>query len=193
MKQLVTTYSLEMLSRDELRPCLPPALELAVHPVVRPSPELSRFFYTAVGGDYYWIDRLSWTYSQWLDYLGRPGVETWIGSHAGVPVGYFELERQAEDTVEIVYFGLLPQWIGRGLGGALLTAAIERAWQPGARRIWVHTCSLDGPAALANYQARGFRQFREETAEVDLPDSPPGPWPDARPPLMAASSTTTAP
>jgi GNAT superfamily N-acetyltransferase len=179
MKQLVTTYSLEMLSRDELRPSLPPALELAVHPVPRSSPELSRFFYTAVGGDYYWIDRLSWTYSQWLDYLGRQSVETWIGSHAGVPVGYFELERQPEDAVEITYFGLLPQWIGRGLGGALLTAAIQRAWQPGARRVWVHTCSLDGPAALANYQARGFRQFREETAEVDLPDSPPGPWPDA--------------
>ncbi|HYF62624.1 MAG TPA: GNAT family N-acetyltransferase [Herpetosiphonaceae bacterium] len=179
MKQLVTTYHLEMLDRAELRPASAPALALEVHPVAPPSPELARFFYSAVGGDYFWIDRLGWSYGRWQAHLGRPEVEMWIGTHAGVPVGYFELERQPEDAVEITYFGLLPQWIGRGLGGALLTAAIERAWA-GARRVWVHTCSLDGPAALANYQARGFRQFREETEAVDLPDSPPGPWPGAR-------------
>jgi GNAT superfamily N-acetyltransferase len=106
-------------------------------------------------------------------------VETWVAYLAGTPAGYFELEAQAEGNVEITYFGLLPQFIGRGLGGPLLTATVERAWAMGARRVWVHTCSLDHPSALPGYQARGFRVFEVEHAEQDLPDTPPGPWPGA--------------
>jgi GNAT superfamily N-acetyltransferase len=82
-------------------------------------------------------------------------------------------------NLEIAYFGLLPQFIGRGIGGTLLTSAIERAWEMGAARVWVHTCSLDGPSALGNYQARGFRYYKEEETEVDLPEQTPGPWPGA--------------
>ena len=66
------------------------------------------------------------------------------------------------DDVEIVYFGLLPEFIGLGLGGTLLTAAIERAFGLGAARAWVHTCSLDHPQALGNYLARGMRVYRTE-------------------------------
>ena len=120
---------------------------------------------------------MSWSYQQWLDYLDRPELETWVGYVEGTPAGYFELERQPENQVEIAYFGLLPQFIGNGLGGRLLTCSVERAWKMGAARVWVHTCTLDGPAALSNYRARGFRIFKEETHEVDLPEQPPGPWP----------------
>ena len=81
--------------------------------------------------------------------------------------------------MEIAYFGLLPQFVGRGLGGALLTATIERAWQLKPRRVWVHTCTLDHPSALANYQARGFRIYKHETEDNDLPERAPGPWPGA--------------
>lgn len=55
---------------------------------------------------------------------------------------------QLAGNVEIAYFGLLPRFIERGLGGALLTATVERAWAMGARRVWVHTCSLVHPSAL---------------------------------------------
>jgi hypothetical protein len=68
----------------------------------------------------------------------------------------------------------------RAAGGVLLTAAVERAWEMGASRVWVHTCSLDAPAALPSYEARGFRRFKTETVEKDLPAEPPGPWPGAR-------------
>jgi GNAT superfamily N-acetyltransferase len=74
----------------------------------------------------------------------------------------------------------MPRFIGRGLGGWLLTAAIERAWQMGAARVWVHTCSFDHPGALANYQARGMKLFKEVTEEEELPEQTPGPWPGAR-------------
>ena len=91
-----------------------------------------------------------------------------------------ELERQASDDVEIVYFGLLPAHTGSGIGGWALTEATRRAWAMGAKRVWVHTCNLDHPGALANYRARGFSPFEVETNEEDLPDEPPGPWPGAR-------------
>ena len=74
---------------------------------------------------------------------------------------------------------LLPQFIGTGRGGQFLTAAIARAWQMGANRVWLHTSTLDHPRALANYQARGFRIFRTEDKEVELPEDAHQPWPGA--------------
>jgi GNAT superfamily N-acetyltransferase len=180
MRREIEIYSLEMTSPADLRPSRPPAAGFRVEQARVPCPELNRFFDTAVGGDWYWIDRLEWTYDQWRDWLDRPELETWIGYFEGTPAGYFELERQPGAQVELAYFGLLPGFFGRGLGGALLTAAIERAWEMGASRVWVHTCSLDGPAALRNYQARGFRHYETKRIEKDFPNMPPGPWPGAR-------------
>ncbi len=181
MKVDVTTYHLEMTDPGDLIPKRIEDENFDIRRAHIPLPELSRFLYTAVGGDWYWIDRLHWTYQQWLDWLDRPEMETWVASVSGTPAGYYELEAQAEDNVELAFFGLLPHCIGRGLGGALLTAAIGRAWHMGASRVWVHTCTLDHPSALANYCARGFRVFHEETHTEDLPDRSPGPWPGARP------------
>ena len=141
---------------------------------------MNRFLYTAVGGDWYWVDRLGWTYAQWHDYITRPGFETWIAFVSGTPAGYFELDQLPESGVEIASFGLLPQFIGKGLGGCLLTAAIQRAWRKGTSRVWPHTCSFDHPRALANYLARGFRLVNEAVSLKDMPDETPGPWPGAK-------------
>jgi ribosomal protein S18 acetylase RimI-like enzyme len=180
MRIEVITYHLEMTDRSELRPARVPAIELEIKQAKVACPELNRFLYTAVGGDWYWIDRLSWTYERWHAYLDRPELETWVAYCSGTPAGYFELEEQAGATIEIAYFGLLPQFTGRGLGGHLLTLATERAWQKDARRVWLHTCSMDHASALANYRARGFRLFKEEREVEELPDQSPGPWPQAR-------------
>jgi GNAT superfamily N-acetyltransferase len=169
MKRLVTTTYLEMTAPDQLHRARPPDLPFSVVRAEIPSPELNRFLYTAVGGAWIWYGRLGWDRARWMEYLDRPTLETWVGYARGTPVGYFELER-VESDVEIVYFGLLPGFIGKGLGGALLTAAIERGWQMSAARVWVHTCDLDHPAALANYQARGLRIYKVEQKEEDLPD-----------------------
>jgi GNAT superfamily N-acetyltransferase len=178
--KIITSY-LEMTNPSDLRPSQAAGPEFSIQQAKIVCPELNRFLYTAVGGDWYWMDRLSWTYRQWLDYLDRPELETWIGYVEGTPAGYFELEQQAEGSVEIAYFGLLPRFIGKGFGGPLLTRAIERAWQRGAARVWVHTCTLDGPTALSNYRARGLRVYKEEVSEADLPDRTPGPWPGSHP------------
>jgi GNAT superfamily N-acetyltransferase len=75
--------------------------------------------------------------------------------------------------VEIAYFGLAVRFFGRGLGKHMLTRAAEEAWAMGARRVWLHTCTLDSPAALPNYLARGFDPVRTETYDALLPDDPP--------------------
>jgi GNAT superfamily N-acetyltransferase len=84
--------------------------------------------------------------------------------------GYAELDRTCVENVEIVFFGLMPEFIGKGLGSYLLTAVVEHAWDVGAERVWLHTCTLDHPAALPNYLARGFRLFRTEQSfeEMDI-------------------------
>jgi GNAT superfamily N-acetyltransferase len=176
----VTITYLEMTSPNELRPRRVSRRDVAVVRVDPPMPELNRFLYTAVGGDWYWIDRLPWDYQKWSDYLRRSELETWLLTVAGVPAGYVELEAQKDGDMEIAYFGLLPSFIGQGLGAHLLTEAVERAWQRGAKRVWLHTCTLDHPIALASYQARGFRIWKTETKLENLPSRPIGPWSGSR-------------
>jgi len=180
MKVQVTTYYLEMTSPEELRPALSAGSEVEVRRCEIPCPELNRFFYTAVGGDWFWVERLSWSYERWSKYVERPGFETWICSVRGTPCGYFTLERQEGGNVEIRNFGLLPQFTGKGLGGHLLTEAVRKAWEGGAERVWVHTCSLDHPGALGNYLARGFKLYKTEVSEKEIPEKTPGPWPGAK-------------
>jgi GNAT superfamily N-acetyltransferase len=171
----VTTYSLEMLHPSEFKASRLKIENLEIRRAEIPLPELNRFLYCAVGGDYFWVDRLSWTYTNWQTYLERPELETWVAFLNGTVAGFFELERQAE-SIEIAIFGLIPKFVGLGIGGILLSHCIERAWTFAPSRLWVHTCNLDGVQALANYQARGFKLFSQETKPVNLPDQSPGPW-----------------
>lgn len=177
----VTTWYLEMLERAAHVPVASPDPRLSLTRAQVPSPALNRFLYTSVGGNWHWTDRLPWTWAQWMEWLSRPGQETWVLAYAGTPAGYFELDRVGNDC-EIAYFGLMPQFFGRGFGKYLLSATIERAWDTGARRVWVHTCSLDHVSALGNYKARGMKPYKEETVEKDVPPNP-GPWPGARAPM----------
>ncbi len=174
----VTTWSLEITSAADLRPVDPPE-SVEVRRALRVSPELGRFLYTAAGGNWYWVDRLVWSYDQWAERLSDPRVETWILYEDGTPAGYVELDGSHQEEVEIAYLGVMPTFLGRRLGGPLLTEAIRRGWAMGAGRVWVHTCTLDSPHALANYKARGMRIFKEHTAEIALPGEPPGAWPGA--------------
>ncbi|GIH90492.1 N-acetyltransferase [Planobispora siamensis] len=186
----VITWYLEQTSPSDLLPAKPPAIELDIVRAEIPSPELNRFLYTAVGGDWQWTERLPWTWRQWAEWLSQ-GVETWVAYHRGTPAGYVELVPQDEGTIEVASFGLLPWAIGKAAGGRLLEYCTARAWDiaerhPGlepTRRVWLHTCSLDGPAALANYQARGFRIYDSRVGVPGDRDegSTPGPWPGAGP------------
>lgn len=130
-----------------------------------PSPAFNRFLYEQVGEKWEWIDRLAWTKRQWSDYACSENILTYAAYYDGAPAGYYELKKEPGDTIELAYFGLFPAFIGKGIGGPLLSSAIEDAWALGARRVWVHTCTLDHPSALRNYQRRGFKIYKEETKE----------------------------
>lgn len=162
-----------------------PAFELVR--LTEPDPDLSRALYAAVGADWQWTDRLAWTREDWRAWLTVPGRETWLARVDGEVVGYAELAGEARTEtdagadvdpgtdVEIVYFGLLPQFTGRGLGGHVLADVLRQAWTlpgrwpglPAARRVWLHTCSLDSPRALENYRARGLQVYRIEQTEPE--------------------------
>jgi ribosomal protein S18 acetylase RimI-like enzyme len=181
VQQLVTTHSLELTTFDHLEtaPSAPARYELQRVEIA--CPVLNRFLYASVGADWIWYERLIWSYQQWREYLERSDVGTWIAYVEGTPAGYFELEKQAGGRVEIAYFGLLPQFIGQGIGSALLRDAVLTAREFGGERVWLHTCSLDHPSALANYQARGFTIFDRTEAYKEVPDEPLQPWPGAYP------------
>jgi len=125
---------------------------------------LNRAMYEGIGGPYAWTDRLGWDDARWERLAER--VDTLVASLDGEPAGFAELEVRERREVKILYFGLLDSFHGRGLGGWFLTRVLEHAWgqhPEGTRRVWLHTCSLDGPHALANYLARGLVAYRTET------------------------------
>jgi ribosomal protein S18 acetylase RimI-like enzyme len=190
MSITVTTWFLEQTSPNDLCPSKEPGDDVRIERAEVPSPEFSRFLYTAVGGDIHWTDRLGLTYDQWREILKRPGVETWVAYDRGTPAGYVELEPHTpedEGAVEIKYFGLMPAFRGRGIGGHLLSYGTARAWdlaerwpqRPPTKRVLLNTCSKDSPQALGNYERRGFRVYDTQTAEEQLAQTP-GPWPGAR-------------
>jgi GNAT superfamily N-acetyltransferase len=126
-----------------------------------------RYLYVEVGREYHWKDRLSWSEIQFRDWLAGPSV-IWLLSVAGAPAGFFELRGHEDGSREIAYFGLMPEFVGRGLGKYLLTRSVEEAWALKPTRVWLHTCTLDHPAALPNYLSRGFRKVREEVYQTTI-------------------------
>lgn len=163
----VTTTYLEMLARTELRPkdCRDPRFRVA-ETIVRHW-QFNRFMYALVGGDWAWTDKQYWSDEQWRRYVEDERLRTFAAYYDGTPAGYYELRRDPEGGIEIAYFGLCPDFVGRGLGGSLLTSALHEAWRMSPPRVWVHTCTLDHPAALRNYQARGMTVYRVERSEAD--------------------------
>src|SRR5215470_2855246 len=121
---LITTY-LEMLSRDKLRPKRA-VVRFQIREHIDRDWRFNRDLYLRVGDQWAWIDKRSWTDDQWKQYATAPELRTFAAYYDDALAGYYELRRDGEGGIEIAYFGLLPEWIGRGLGGALLTSAIKR-------------------------------------------------------------------
>ena len=166
-----TITSLEMTSPAELAPGRPPPAPLELEEAGVDAAPLLRSTYVRIGATHGWTGRSAWTDEQWVDELSRPGVRAWIARVHGEVAGFFELEGQPNGDVGIVVFGLLPEFVGRGFGGALLTLATRLAWSSTspagvpARRVWLETSSCDHPSARPNYERRGFRAFRTTSAE----------------------------
>jgi GNAT superfamily N-acetyltransferase len=157
----VTTIYLEMRDAAQLRPgtCADPRFR--VMQATTKQWRFNRFLYEFIGADWAWRDKLSWTDEQWHAYVENENLHTYVAYHDGSIAGYFELLVVGSE-VEIIYFGLASSFIGKGLGGAFLTRALEESWRMKPSRVWVHTCNLDHPSALKNYEDRGMVVYKTE-------------------------------
>ncbi len=167
MPTVVTRTYLELSARSDLRIVPPPTPAPRIERLGACPPSFYRYLYAEVGRAFHWVDRLRWTDDTVRAHLARPGLSLWLLSWEAAPAGYFELLPHDDGSIEIAYFGLLPDYFGRGWGKWLLSEAARTAWTTGASRVWLHTCTLDHPAALPNYLGRGFRRVREESYTVD--------------------------
>jgi GNAT superfamily N-acetyltransferase len=162
------TY-LEMRAKPP-RPALPvPQARLALMRAEGCTVSYYRYLYAAVGERWLWFIRRGWSDERLARWLARPEIEVSVLYVGGVPAGYFELERLASGETELCYFGLISEFIGRGLGAWFLRAAVEAGWQGATRRLWVHTSTYDHPRALGLYQRAGFQVYRREPLSFDDP------------------------
>ncbi len=167
MSAQVERSYLEISSINDLLVKNKPFSDLYLEKVNPPNFQLNKFFYKEIGKKHSWTDRLVWDEKKWIDYLEDSRVNTYILKHNNDFIGYFEqiFDKNNLDC-EIAYFGILEEYIGKKLGGYLLSEAIKISFNIGSKRIWVHTCSLDHKNALQNYLSRGMKVFKSETLNL---------------------------
>ncbi len=163
MSDQVERSYLEISSINELMEKNKPFNDLYLEKVNPPDFQLNKFFYKEIGKKHSWTDRLVWNDKKWIDYLENSSVNTYILKRNNELIGFFEqiFDKDKLDC-EIAYFGILEEYIGKKLGGYLLSEAIKLSFNIGSKRIWVHTCSLDHKNALQNYLSRGMKIFKSE-------------------------------
>ena len=151
--------SLEMRARPPLRPSTPLPPGFALQPLDRSGPEPYRRLYRAVGTEWLWFSRLMMSDDRLQAILDDPGIEIWALRQEGRDVGILELDFREPQTCELSFFGVVIEVVGKGIGRALMNEAIGRAWSQPIERFWVHTCTLDHPAALDFYRRSGFEPY----------------------------------
>ncbi len=159
--EVVRTY-LELRSPEQLRAAPVPDSSIQFVRRDRIATDHYRRLYQAVGDRWHWHDRNAWSDDQLAAHLSSANISVWECVADDRTAGFFELAAHDDGSVEIAYFGLLEEFMGRGIGKAMLTRAAQQAWALGAARVWLHTCTLDSPRALPNYLARGFEKTRTE-------------------------------
>ncbi len=162
----VTVYYLEMLSASPQElPALP--CELNVLHARNPLVSFYRYLYDAVGKDYNWVNRKKLSDDELAAIINHSQNELHVLYVDGSPAGFAELDRRQPDEIEMVQFGLFPEFIGQGLGKWFLQWTVNQVWSYQPKRFWLHTCTLDHPAALTNYKKAGFVEFKQETKATE--------------------------
>lgn len=174
LRREVTRTYLEISSVTQLVSGRPPSVSATLHRIDPCTVDAWRALYRQIGAPWHWHDRDSWDQRAMAAHLERPEVRVYrveaeLGQVWTDDVGFLELERHSDGSIEIAYIGLDQRVLGRRLGGWLVAQAVQTAFAWGAVRVWLHTCSLDAPAALPNYLARGFVVTRVETYDRSIP------------------------
>ena len=167
-KMTVTFTYLEMLSRPKRPPAKTP---LTKHPISliriwQPTISFYRYLYNSVGEPWLWYERRIIDDEKLKSIIHDDKVEIYCLFIGGTPAGYAELNCEDVNNIQLSYFGLIPEFINKGFGRYFLEAVIDIVWNYNPDRLWLHTCSLDHPSALPNYQRRGFTPFDKKTRKV---------------------------
>jgi len=159
-----TVYYLQMFARPH-QVVPPPRDGIDILHSKRPTIAWYRFLYEAVGKDWNWTSRKKLSDTALATIIHDPNDEVHVLFIDGVPAGFVELDRRVEGEIEITQFGLMPEFQGHGLGKYFLRWSIDRAWGYRPKRLWLHTCTDDHPAAIPNYLKAGFAIYKEVSGE----------------------------
>ena len=166
MIEIYRSY-LEIKKLDDLNETSRPNKNCKIELVNPSNFQLNKFFYKQIGKKHRWIDRLSWNEQVWRNYIDNSRVSTYVIKEKSNLAGYFEqIYNEQNNEYEIAYFGILEEFRSKKYGSYLLSNAIKSKLKDGAKRVWVHTCSLDHENALKNYLARGMKVFKEEKIKI---------------------------
>ena len=169
MKINVDRSFLEINSVKDLKSSKSPGSNYKIIQVDPPDFQLNKFFYKQIGRKHRWIDRLVWSDKKWIEYVENPSVKTFILKDYNKLVGFYETIHDLNNNhSEIAYFGILEEYFGKKCGGYLLSEAINKLFEDGMSRVWLHTCSLDHENAIKNYLARGMQIYKSEKINVEL-------------------------
>ncbi|MBK1624860.1 GNAT family N-acetyltransferase [Afifella marina] len=129
-----------------------------------------RYLYATIGRSYLWVERHGLDDATLAERIHGDGIEVWVLYGNGAPAGFFELNFADPTTVDLVYFGLMPDWKGRRIGPWLLGTAVNEAFSRGAEAVTVNTCTMDHPAALPLYQRLGFEAVGRREHQLPVPE-----------------------
>ena len=155
--ELITTF-LEMNERPSIA-VTPPHRSGMLLRLDPPTVGFYRYLYDAVGRRWGWLERAAMTDEALGDLLADDRIDVFVLYLGGVPAGFFELDRRIDHELHLAHFGLVSEFIGRGLGKWLLAAAVEAAWDHEPVRVWVSTTNRDHPKGLMTYQWAGFEAY----------------------------------
>lgn len=165
--ETIVTF-LEMTAPPAQHVPAPANLRLALMRAERPPVHFYRYLYDVIGRRHSWVDRARLTDRELAEAIGGDGIEIFVAYVGGVPGGYFELDCRSPEEIWLLYFGVVPDFHGRGLGKWLLSEALGEAWLKQPQRVRVETCTLDDPRALPLYQRMGFRPYERRHKVIEV-------------------------
>jgi GNAT superfamily N-acetyltransferase len=161
--------SLEMTARPPHRPDPPSSVLWRLVRVAEPQPVAYRRLFRDVGSEWLWFSRLKLADAALQAIIAADGVEIYHLAAGAEEAGLLELDFRESGTCELSFFGVVPLLIGTGAGRWLMNRALDIVWSREISRFWVHSCTLDHPAALDFYRRSGFRPFRRQ---IEIADDP---------------------